>query len=168
MKVEANVTSTSKGYGTLIFSPESKEDSWVLDSGASFHATSQKELFERYVPGNLGKVYLGDNQPCAIVRKGVAKVKLNGLVWELKDVRHIPNLRKNLISVGQLANEGYTTFFQGDDWKISKGTMTIARGKKSGTLYMTTDARCSIAIAVGNETPKLWHQRLGRMSERRG
>ena len=44
--------------------------------------------------------------------------------------------------------------------------MTVARGKKSGTLYMTADARCSIVVAVGNETPKFWHQRLGHMSEK--
>ena len=138
----------------------------ILDSGSSFHATSQKELFERYVLGNLGKVYLGDDQPCAIVGKGVVKVKLNRSVWELKDVRNIPDLRKNLISIGQLANEGYTIVFQGDDWMISKGTMTIARGKKSDILYMTTDARCLIAVAIGNETPKLWHQRLSHMSEK--
>ena len=111
VKAEANVTSTSKEDDALICSLESKEDSWVLDSGASFHATSQKELFERYVLGNLGKVYLGDDQSCAIVGKGVVKVKLNGSVCKLKDVRHIPDLRKNLISVRQLASEGYTTVF---------------------------------------------------------
>ena len=84
----------------MICSLERKEESWVLGSGASFHATSKKEFFERYVPGNLRKVYLGDDQPCDIVGKGIVKIKLNGSVWELKDVRHIPDLRKNLISVG--------------------------------------------------------------------
>ena len=98
----------------------------MLDSRASFHATSQKEFFEKYVPRNLGKVYLGDDQPCTIIGKGVVKIKLNGSVWELKDVGYIPDLRRNLISVGQLASEGYTTIFHGDDWKISKGAMTVA------------------------------------------
>ena len=41
---EANVASTSGGDDALICSLESKEESWVLDSGASFHATSQKEF----------------------------------------------------------------------------------------------------------------------------
>ena len=44
--------------------------------------------------------------------------------------------------------------------------MIVARGKKSGTLYMTAEACCSITIAAGNETPNLWHQRLGHMSEK--
>uniref|UniRef100_A0A803Q806 Integrase catalytic domain-containing protein n=1 Tax=Cannabis sativa TaxID=3483 RepID=A0A803Q806_CANSA len=57
------------------------------------------------------KVYLGDDEPCDIVGKGVVKIKLNGSVWELKDVRQIADLRKNLISVKLLASEGYTTNF---------------------------------------------------------
>ena len=164
-KDEANVASTSGGDDALICSLESKEESWVLDSGASFHATSQKEFFKNYVPGNLGKVYLGNDQSCEIVGKGAVQVKLNGSVWELKNVRHIPDLTKNLISVSQLASEGYTTVFHGDHWKISKGAMIIARGKKSGTLYKTAGA-CHLITVAANENPNLWHQRLGHMSEK--
>ncbi|XP_052728459.1 uncharacterized protein LOC128195264 [Vigna angularis] len=63
---------------------------------------------------------------------GVVKIKLNGSVWELKNVRHILDLKRNLISVGQMANDGYTTVFHGNHWKISKGAMTVARGRKRG------------------------------------
>ncbi|WVZ18367.1 hypothetical protein V8G54_005689 [Vigna mungo] len=107
-KAEANVASTSGGEDALICSLEKKEESWVLDSGASFHVTSQKEFFENYVPGNLGKVYLGkvylgNEQSCEIAGKGVAN-------WPMI---------------------GYTTVFHGDHWKISEGAMTIARGHMS-------------------------------------
>uniref|UniRef100_A0A803KZS8 CCHC-type domain-containing protein n=1 Tax=Chenopodium quinoa TaxID=63459 RepID=A0A803KZS8_CHEQI len=105
VKAEANVTSTGEGDDALICSLKSKEESWVLDSGASFHATSNKNFFEKYVHRNLGQVYLGDDQPCDIVGQGNVKIKLNGSAWELKDVKHVPDLRKNLISVGQLARE---------------------------------------------------------------
>ena len=64
----------------LICSLESKIDSWVLDSGASFHATPHRELSENYVSGNLGKVYLGDDQACNITRKGDVKIQLKGSV----------------------------------------------------------------------------------------
>ncbi|WVY99055.1 hypothetical protein V8G54_031206, partial [Vigna mungo] len=164
-KAEANVASTSRGEDALICSLENKEESWVLDSGASFHATSQKEFFENYVPGNLGKVYPGNEQSSEIAGKGAVKIKLDESVWELKNVRHIPDLTKNLISVSQLANDGYTTVFHGDNWKISKGAMKIARGRKSGTLYKTEGACHLIAVAM-NENPNLWHRRLGHMSEK--
>ena len=45
----------------LICEMESKIESWILDSMASFHATSNRNLFENYISGNLGKVYLGDD-----------------------------------------------------------------------------------------------------------
>ena len=47
---------------------------------------------------------------------------------------------------------------------ISKGAVTIARGKKSGTLYMTSDGFGSIAVTESKEDPNLWHQRLGHIS----
>ena len=97
MKAETNVTSTGEGDDALICSLESKEESWVLDSRASFHATSNKNFFEMYVHRNHGQVYLGDGQPYDIVGQGNVKIKLNVSSWELKDVKHIPDLRKNLI-----------------------------------------------------------------------
>ena len=54
--------------------------SWVLDSGTSFHATSNGELFENYVSSNLGKKYLGDDQACVVIGIGEVWIKLNGFV----------------------------------------------------------------------------------------
>ena len=66
----------------------------------------------------VGKVYLGDDQTCNITGKGDVKIQLKGSVWKLNNVRHIPDLRKNLISIRQLALEGYITTFIDDKWKI--------------------------------------------------
>ena len=82
------------------------------------------------------------------------------------DVKQVPHLRKNLISIGQLAREGNTIIFQGDNWKISIGLMIVVHVKKNGTLYLIARACCLIAIATENENSKLWHQRLGQMSEK--
>ena len=40
------------------------DDSWVLNYGASFHATPHRGYFIDYVHGDFGLVYLGDNEPC--------------------------------------------------------------------------------------------------------
>ena len=46
---------------------------------------------------------MGDDDPCPIVEKGKIKIKLpNGNDWMLQEVRHVPNLRRNLIFVVQL------------------------------------------------------------------
>ena len=72
----------------------------MLDSGALFYATSSKELLDNYILSNLGKVYLTEDQACDVVSKRSVQIKLNESVWKLDDVRHVPNLTKNLVSIG--------------------------------------------------------------------
>jgi len=61
---------------------------------------------------------LGD-EPCEIVRKGDAVSFSNGLIQKLRNVRHVPKLKRNLISVRQLADKGMKTTFDGDICKIT-------------------------------------------------
>ena len=71
----------------------------------------------------------------------------NGSVWLLKKVQHIPDLRRNLISVRKLDDEGHAILFVGDTWKVTKGARVLARGKETGTIYMTSCPRDTIAVA---------------------
>jgi len=108
-----------------------------VDSGASFHATPYRKYFLDYTAGNLGQVLLGDDAACKIVRKGTIALKLpNGNEWILKEVRHIPALRRNLISTGQLDEESCISCFRKKQWKVTKGALVITRGDKVGTLYL--------------------------------
>lgn len=51
----------------LILSLENIMDSWVVDSGASFHATPDRKHFHDYVQGYFGQVRLGDDKPYKII-----------------------------------------------------------------------------------------------------
>ena len=84
----------------------------------------------------------------------------------MEKVRHIPELRRNLISVGQLNDEGHAILFVGGTWKVTKGARVLAHGKKTGTLYMTSSPRDIIAIVDASTDTNLWHRRLGHMSEK--
>ena len=90
----------------------------------------------------------------------------NGSIWLLEKVRHIPDLRRNLISVGQFDDEGYAILFVGGTWKVTNGARVLARGKKTGTLYMTSSPRDIIAVDNACTDTSLWHCRLGHMSEK--
>ena len=81
----------------------------------------------------------------------------NRSVWLLEKVQHIPNLSRNLISVGQLDDEGHSILFVGGTWKVTKGVRVLVRGKKTSTLYMTSNPRDTIAIADANTDTSLWH-----------
>ena len=44
--------------------------------------------------------------------------------------------------------------------------MIVAQGRKVGTLYMTSEIRDKISVADSSVDSKLWHRRLGHMSEK--
>ena len=158
---------TEEAGDAMILSVNNPIASWILDSGASFHATPCQEIMENYVSGDFGKVHLADDETLKTVGKGDIKLKLpNQTTWKLQGVRHVPGLRRNLIFVGQLDGEGYCTTFSGHEWKITKGALVIARGKKTGTLYVTSNLENIVAVADADGKSNLWHQRLGHMSEK--
>ena len=112
-------------------------------------------------------MYLADGSALDVVGMGDVRILLsNGSVWLLEKVRHIPELRRNLISVGQLDDEGHAILFIGGTWKVTKGTRILTRGKKTGTLYMTSSLRDTIAVADASTDTSLWHCRLGHMNEK--
>lgn len=80
--------------------------------------------------GDIDKVFLGDDKPCNIVGKGDVSL-LNGGIWMLNDVHHVPCLKKKLISIGQLTSSGYNMFFIGYSWKIINGALVVACRKKN-------------------------------------
>ena len=44
----------------LILALDNTSDYWVVDSGASCHATPDRKFFHDYVQGDFGHVLLGD------------------------------------------------------------------------------------------------------------
>ena len=71
-----------------------------------------------------------------------------------------------MISVGQLDDEGHAILFVGGTWKVTKGARVLSRGKKTGTLYMTSSPRDIIAVTEASIGTSLWHRKLGHMSEK--
>jgi hypothetical protein len=152
----------------LIISIDNIFESWVVHSGASFHATTHRKHFLDYVQGEFGQVHLGDDAPCKIVGMGKVKIKqINGNQWLLKEARHVPYLSKNLISTGQLASEGCISIFIDKTLKVIKGSLVIEKREKVGTLYLCTGSTdSSISLASTGVDTTLWNNRLGHMSEK--
>lgn len=60
------------------------------------------------------------------------------------------------------------TVFVNNTWKISKASMTVAHGVKSGSLYMLHVSSVKHHVLNVTEQPSasLWHRRLGHMSKK--
>ncbi|GJT93957.1 retrovirus-related pol polyprotein from transposon TNT 1-94 [Tanacetum coccineum] len=156
-----------RDYDDAVCCVENTVEDRIMDSGASFHATFCKEELEMFRLRS-GKVRLADDKTLDIA--GIKDVVLKtsfGTSWTLKDVRYIPGLKKRLISVGQLDEEGYHVGFGDQQWKVTKGSLVVARGNKRGSLYMVEVPSDGINAAIdGRGNATLWHQRLGYMSEK--
>ena len=142
---------------------------WILDFGASHHVTPSKDNFVTYNPSDYGRVHLGNNHFCKIIGVGDVQIRTkDGQDILLKQVRHIPEMCMNLISVGRLVDDGCFTTFGNNRWKISKGEMVMARGPKIGTLYIlkATTEKSNLALSKEEISADLWHKRLGHMSEK--
>ena len=111
---------------------------------------------------------MGDDKPCKIVGMGKFLVKQqNGNQWLLKEVRHVADLKKNLISTGQLGSEGCVKTFTDKTWKVTKGALIIEKGEKVGTLYLCNGISNSVnPLTSKGADAALWHHRLGHMSEK--
>ena len=104
-------------------------DIWFLDSGCSNHMSGIKSIFRDIDETHKLNVRLGDNKQIQVEGKGTIEVKTNqGKVKYLDNVFFVLTLSHNLLSVGQLVNDGYSVIF--DD-----GSCTI-RDKKSGLIIV--------------------------------
>ncbi|GJV62341.1 retrovirus-related pol polyprotein from transposon TNT 1-94 [Tanacetum coccineum] len=67
---------------------------WIVDSGCSYHMTPKLDIFFDFLECDGGSVQLGDN-------------------------RYIPELKRNMISLGTLEKEGYIVKLQSSKVKVS-------------------------------------------------
>jgi hypothetical protein len=133
---------------------------WVVDTGTSFHVTPRRDLFSNYVAGYHGSVKMGNASSSAIHGIGDVCIKTAlGYTLTLKEVRHVHDLRLNLMSCIMLDRQGYTSNFGSGAWRLSKGSLTVARGKVCCTLYKTISEVCrdGVNMAAAELTPELWH-----------
>jgi hypothetical protein len=145
------------------------ESMWVVDTAASFHITPHRDFFSSYTNGNFGWVRMENEAKCEIVGMGDIQLETSiGCKLLLKDVRYVPEMRFSLISIGKLDDEGYHNYLGGGHWKLCKGSLILARGKKINTLYKTETrlVKGDVNVVENETSTELWHKRFGHMSEK--
>jgi len=143
------------------------ETTWIVDSGAAYHVTPRKEFFSSYTPGDFGELRMGDDGQVKVTGTGTVCLETsNGAILVLKDVKHAPDIRLNLISTGKLDDDGFYCFFGDGHWKITKGSLVVARGNKHSNLYSLQSSVSDDSVNVVEKecASELWHKRLGHMS----
>ena len=158
--------------------PKIVENVWYVDSGASNHMTSHGEWFkEMQTLENPGYVETGDDTAHPIAHMGNVPLSLDdGKVKYLADVLHVPNITKNLVSVGQMVEQGLQVRFNTDGLYVEEykehGKL-VAQGKKIGRMF-TLDVNVpeinAAMFAQGTGVVadiEIWHKRIGHANIQR-
>ena len=145
---------------------------WFLDSGASFHMTGDRDLFSDLEEKDLGvHIEMGDDGRYSATGIGtISFERESGKPFVLKEVMHVPGLKKNLISVAMLDDKGYDVAFSegkaflcskttGKTWKIGVRVKNLFQLHVDGYAKMA----CKVEGLVSQDDGKLWHWILGHL-----
>nr|GEY27635.1 zinc finger, CCHC-type [Tanacetum cinerariifolium] len=92
---------------------------WIMDLGCSYNMTSRLEILFDFLECDGGSVQLSNKRVCKI--KGIDKVRIqlrDMSSFMLHNARYIPELKRNLVSLGTLEKEGFTIKLQSGKVKV--------------------------------------------------
>ncbi|TXG46863.1 hypothetical protein EZV62_026157 [Acer yangbiense] len=170
---QANVVEDGDCSETLLLACNMAEDGaknkWFLDSGCSNHMCGEKEMFTQLDESFTSSVKFGNDTMVPMMGKGKISITLkDGSQNAISDVLFVPNLHKNLLSVGQLSEKGY-------DIQIHTGICTInsaqngliAKVKMSQnrlfSLFINYNSLACFSSVICDEN-WLWHIRFGHVN----
>ena len=145
---------------------------WYFDSGASFHMTGDKDLFSDLEEKDLKMhIEMGDDRKYSATGIGtITFQRESGKPFQLKNVMHVPGLKKNLVSVAMLEDRGHDVVFSsGIAYLRHKATCQVKKiGIRVKNLYMLEVDGCNTMIGkakkvVSRDEGELWHRRLGHL-----
>lgn len=132
--------------------------------------TPNKNWFESLNEISGGEVILGNNKTCKIQGIGSIRLKMNnGTEMILREVRLVPELRRNLIYLGSLDQDGYNFKIDEGILSINKGSLNVMKGNRSNGLYIISGnimVGSASTVQEHQENSRTWHLRLAHISEK--
>jgi len=141
---------------------------WYLDTGASNHMCGDENLFKELTKVDAGHVSFGDASKVAVKGRGtIWYLQKNNRVGEIRDVYYVPDLKSNILSMGQLMEKGYSVLMKDRVLYLKdKSDRLIARVEmKKNRMYKLdlkiVQERC-LKLDVKDEA-MMWHFRFGHL-----
>ena len=147
-----------------------REEVWFLDTGCSNHMTGNRMWFTVLDDEFRHSVKLGNNTRMMVMGKGIVRMQVEGEMQVITEVYYIPELKNNLLSVGQLQEKGLAILIKNNICKlfhpmrglIMKSSMSTNRLFVLLASIKTTEHACF--NTVNEEESRLWHCRLGHLN----
>jgi len=113
---------------------------------------------------------MGDDHPCNMEGIGTVCIKIDdGIIRELKEVRYVPQLKRNLISVGVLEALGLMVSIRDGVLKMIKGSMVVMKGVRWNNLYYlkggTVTGQVETSISSDDDCTQVWQMKVRQGGE---
>lgn len=159
---------------TANFTSNDISDQWVLDTGASQHMTSKRDLFTTYKKLDKPIKIKGiSNQVVYAQGRGNIEVTMHifgkNSRGTFMDVLHVPEADRNLISVAKVMQQKLTVQLEEKNAIVYRNGKPVLTATIKGNIYIINCSPISpiseeqVNIVTTNEI-QLWHQRLGHIS----
>ncbi|KAM0015872.1 putative malate dehydrogenase (decarboxylating) [Helianthus debilis subsp. tardiflorus] len=146
--------------------PNTSKHMRYLDNGASNHMTGLNEVFAELDEKITGQVRFGDGSKVEIKGRGTILFNCkNGDQFVLPNVYYIPALHSNVISLGQMTEDGYNVGMRQNYLRMydAKGRLVMKVERSANRLYkilLTPGKPICLAMNLDQEE-WVWHARMG-------
>ncbi|CAL5371264.1 unnamed protein product [Camellia sinensis] len=147
-----------------------REDVWFVDSGCSNHMCGDKSLFCDLNEDFRQRVKLGNNTRMAVLGKGTVRLTVSGFTHVVSEVFFVPELKNNLLSIGQLQERGLAILIQHGKLKIyhpEKGLIIqteMTTNRMFVLLANSLSPKPACLYTSTQDLAHLWHCRYGHLS----
>ena len=109
---------------------------WILETKATYHVCPNRAWFSSFEKLDGCYTVMDDDHPRNIEGMGIVHIKMDdGIIRQLKEVRYVPQLKRNLISVGALEALGLVISIRDSVLKMIKGSMVVMKSVRRNNLY---------------------------------
>ena len=110
--VEVQEQAEEKLFVATSYATSSDKGTWLIDSGCTSHMTYDVDLFTSLGKSNINKVKVANGDYVEVKGKGDIVVETPSGTKFISDVLLVPEIRQNLLSVGQMPENHYALHFK--------------------------------------------------------
>jgi hypothetical protein len=109
---------------------------WWIDTSANIHVCADISLFSSYQAGGAGSLLMRNKSHAHVLSVGTVNLKLTSRkTMRLKNVQHVPTIKKNLVSSSLLCRYGFKLVFESNKCVLSKYGNFVGKCYESGGLF---------------------------------
>jgi hypothetical protein len=130
-----------------------------MDTSANIRVCADISMFSSYQVGGTTSLLMRNGAHARVLGASTVTLKFtSGKTIQLKNVQHVPTIKKNLVSGSLLCSDGFKLVFESNKCIISKFGTFVGKGYDSGGLF-----RFSLSFDnndvnhVMNDESNVWH-----------